>query len=199
MWFLRVNKIKTIEYHIKKTKIIGFLSTSQSVGLTHFVGMLYSYLKDFHGKRMVWVTYDEAFMEFCRQNTKKELARDVFFGLSYQEMVALKDMEMDYILVDYGHELSRFREDFLRSDIRVLMGSLSLWQRNPFLLYLSHEQSSILHSMQVFYHFGEQNTAKTLRRKLCPQLKHVPFCVDPFYLKKETVKEMATWDGIWEI
>ncbi len=199
MWFLRKKKIYRAEPESAKPKVIGLISTSKSTGLTHFAFMLYCYLKDFHRKKVAFITYDEDIIAFSRHSEDENVQRDVYYHLSYSEIMSFKELEIHYILVDFGCQLPEFREDFLRSDIRFLMGSLSLWQRESFLNYLFHENGQVLRGLHLIYHFGESRSAARIQKITGFLPKRVPDCETPFYLTRDSVKELLAFDEVLEL
>lgn len=184
----------------RKTIKIGILGTHSGVGVTHTAIMLCQYLS--RNKR-----YTSVYLEVNKSNEigylygaelgiesiaisqePFEIRKTIFYNnLTLDELVTLYNQEYEYYILDLGVDHVNNQEEFLRCDIKILVGSLTEWKRHYTFKCINHNRQ--LPGFEHWIHlmvFGQVKDIKIACSEWGIRAYGIGYEPDPFVLNRNT-------------
>lgn len=178
--------------------VIGLMGTHKGVGVTHTGIMIANYLSK-------WKRYKTAYLEMSGEDDIKYLwhayengemsstKRDFqiyhttyYKNVREQDLIKILNEDYKYFIMDFGAEFSKNEIEFLRCDIKLVLGSLAEWKRH-FLFHFIQNKSLLPGFSQCKYLivFGQDKDIRIASRELHVHLDAIGYTPDPFLLDKE--------------
>lgn len=106
----------------------------------------------------------------------------------------LNHAEEIYIL-DMGADYRNNRLEFLRCDVKILVGSMCLWKRNDLLERLGElsKEANMKQWLHCLIQFGEKEDKKEIRKKYQIAVQNMPYMRSPYDPNKEVTDIFARW------
>lgn len=195
--------VKRIE-KIKKTKtrvVIGLIGTHRGVGVTHVGIMLSQYISEELSGKTAFLecnkNNDFRYIQMAYEDIKEPNLKKMFmiYNVTYymnvrvHELTELLNQDFEYIVLDLGSDFQVNKEEFLRSDIKFVIGSLIEWKRDRFMEFLESNQK--LHRGEQWKYlvvFGLAKEIRQLKKRWNYNINSIPFEADPFILSKNSIK-----------
>lgn len=194
--------LRSILKRKEKTIIIGVMGTHPGVGVTHTAIMLCQYLSK---EKYV----ETAYLEMNQRNEINYLhgaklgvengtvVEDLFDienitfykNVTSERFITLYNQKYMYCILDLGSDFSQNQEEFLRCDIKILVGSLAEWKR-PYTFQCIYAKRH-LPGFEYWLHlivFGQRKDMKIASSELGIRMNGIGYEPDPFLLKGENKK-----------
>lgn len=185
---------KTVE-RPKNRYVIGVAQSEPGVGATHFVIAFANYLTHVEKKKTAVVSFagKGAYrdMELRCLGTEKggyTLAEiDFYYGYNSGRLAEeLYPRDYSIMIIDFSRELGEAYQDFLRSDCRMVIGSLEMWREAAYDRFLQQlKDMSSIHSYLA--PFASKAQRKRMQRKYGIDVEPIPFEPDVFLLRRENL------------
>ncbi len=181
----------------KVREVIGLIGTRAGMGVTYTAMMLAFYLGNELGRRTAliecnhhkdldliqtvyeWSTEKSAY--FCFHNIS------FFKNMSTERIADILGEDYEYIIIDFGSELSESREEFLRCSLKAVVTGRSEW--DILKLYSFLDRYETLRSSETWNYLIPQANDKMVTR-LVKETRHriwaVPFTQEPTRLNSNT-------------
>lgn len=170
--------------------MIGILGQEAGLGVTHLSVALANYT----AKRLKAKT---ALVEVEERNALASLAEnkaeEAFYldGVVYFPSVLTRklgfvySMDFEYMILDLGRDSQWAREELMRCDGRLIVGSLCPWRKAEYYEYMKRLQEYAgKPDMYTFLAlFEDKIEIKKCRRTNKVQVQSIPFIADPFHAK----------------
>lgn len=172
--------------------IIGILGQEPGLGVTHLSISLASYAAK-------WLNARTALVEWEARNTLAALSpkeREEAFevgGVTYfpsipaKELGLIYSMDFEYIILDLGSDSQKAREELMRCNGRLIVGSLCPWRKARYYDYIRRlqEHTGMTDMFTFLALFEDKIEIKRCRRTYKAQVQSIPFIANPFHIKKE--------------
>lgn len=185
----------------KTSVVIGLIGTHKGVGVTHTGIMLSNYISekingktaflecnennDFRYLQMAYESLDES------ELTKRFNIYNVTYYMNVRddEVTEILNEDYEYFILDLGTEFQASKKEFLRSDIKLIIGSLTEWKREYLMSFFkSTNYYHLFEKWKYLIVFGHVEEIKELRKQWDYSIYPVPFEPDPFVLSKNSLK-----------
>lgn len=178
----------------------------RAVGTTHFCIWLANYEDSVKRKKTAlieWNTHDDfsKIQKLCiatpTPSTSYRIFNvDYFKNAGPSDLLLCLKMGYEKIIIDFAL-IEESKTDFLRCDVKIVIGSLSEWKFDMFREYLRGE-SNIDQSWKYLVAFGDETTRKQLQKAMKISLLRIPFSVDAFSIDAKSILwfEQLTSDNI---
>lgn len=185
----------------KSKTIIGIIGTHQGVGVTHTSIMLANYFRGVLGYKTALLEmnmhHDMECIERMYEEDIEYLTEEPFQirKVMYYKCVKERDLadifneDFDFYICDYGFDLKRGRNEFLRCDRKIVVGSLADWKREK--LYNFADKWNGVKGLKTWNYlavFGEEKQAAMVRKLLKIPLKIMPYNPNPYILLDEVIQ-----------
>lgn len=150
----KIRFTRKTEKNPKAAEIIGIAGSSRGVGVTHFSIMTANYLYGVKNRRTVVLEWNDSgdfqrIEEICCKNPVPKPTSETFniLEVSYvkragkTELLKCINQEYDAIVIDFGSDFKKIREEFLRCNRKILIGSFSEWKIGAFIALISGKKS----------------------------------------------------------
>ena len=164
--------------------------------MTHFCVMAANYLTAVAGERAAVLEWNESGamerMELvCTGKVRPEkpfqvLGTDYYKAAGARELASCLD-RYRYVLVDFGVIGDRNRDEFLRCERRVLIGSFCEWQPGAFWEYVRQGKRAD-RSWECAAAFGSGETRREVSRGLRVPVLEIPLSADAFTVTPVTLE-----------
>lgn len=188
----RLDKFDKLEGKI----VIGVIGTHKGVGVTHISILLANYFSKWMGKQTAYVEYG-AQNEIVHLEEEYESNMDRHFklhGVTYYKNVHDKDigtiMGSNYqcIIVDLGTDFNKGKNEFLRSDKKVIVGSKSQWKKHEIVNFLNGVHEVKERNWTYILPFAKEKEISALRKEYDEPFYSFPFEPSPFVISAKTVE-----------
>lgn len=177
--------------------VIGLIGTHRSVGVTHTGIMIANYLSK-------WKGFRTAYLEMNDEDDMKHLwyayeHRDSFSKKEFQiyhttyyrnvrepDLIKILNEDYEYFIMDFGADFSKNESEFLRCDIKLVIGSLTEWKRHFLAQFIENRLllPGFAHCRYLIV-FGQGKDMRMASRELHVHLDSIGYAPDPFLLNKE--------------
>lgn len=169
------------------------MSAGQKTGATHLTIWLANLLCSAYGKRVAvleWNVHGD-FVIMEKVCTGKVAGKKPFrvLNVDYYKAAGIKEWELcmqqpyEHILVDYGEADQEILYECGRCEKRILLGSLTEWQQDAYLVQLQKEKER-KRGLSFAVTFGSEETRENIERKFQISLKRIPVSVDAFTITR---------------
>lgn len=204
-------------YETKAHSTIGFLACDSGVGVTQLAIALCSYCVSKKQKRAAYlelherneiarVLPDADFSAILNRHAKARakasslpgttMQEPLFFSLrgvdyyphvSYRDVPLLLNRDYDYLIMDLGCMEEADLSEFLRCDIKFILGSLApwkIWKYEKFLKRLNHSVN-LGEGCNYLVQMGTSHDISRFSKANHIAVREVPFIKDPFRIEKQ--------------
>lgn len=185
----------------KQTVLIGVIGTGEHVGTTHFCIMLSVFMSVVKGKKVAYAEMNDSGCLRQATETFGDKIKKIFsiYDMTEADIPTLLLKEYDYIIVDFGKTFDLNRENFLRCNRKIAVGSLSWWKFQEYVLFMVKTAKERTRRSWAYLCVNPvKHTVKYIRKNfdVCPTA--VPCEPDPLKLTKESLNflEQFTKDNL---
>lgn len=146
-----------------------------------------------------WLHAQTALVEFGDRDTLGRLSSagdresfaingvDYFPAASTRDIGVIFNMGYEYIIIDLGRDSRSAREELLRCNGKLIVGSLCPWRRASYYEFIGRIQKNMgeLDLYTFLALFEDKIEIKRCRRTFKVQAKSIPFIADPFCIKEQ--------------
>lgn len=180
----------------KTRKIIGLVGTHHGTGVTHTGLLLAFYLGEELGKRTALLECNGhgdmgLIREAYQWNSEAEEGFAYHRISCYQEvvpgqLVRLLGGDYEYVLLDFGTDLMKNREELLRCSIRIAVGGPSAWDLQKLGCFMeSLDDIGGRDSWLYFIPRGRKEMIQKLQKKMKQRIWEVPESPDPTRISRD--------------
>lgn len=170
------------------------MAQTSGMGATHLAIALANYTAR-------WLKAQTALIEFGEKNTLAQLSNEqgeesfckrgvtYYPAVTSYELGYIYNMNYEYMILDLGADSRKAREELMRCDGKLIIGSLKPWRKANFYNYINNIQKNMgnLEMITFLALFEDKIEIKKCRRTFKVQVKSVPFIADPFCVKEKEV------------
>lgn len=109
---------------------------------------------------------------------------DFYRNIQEEELSLLIAKDYDYVIIDMQYKERMAMKELLRSDIRLVVAGLNLWQAGELKAFLNNEQK-YLYLCSVISHCCNVELAKAIHRQYNVKIKEIPTEPNPFKVSAE--------------
>jgi hypothetical protein len=191
---------KTIKEKRKGKFIVGVCSTHVGAGATYFSMLLLTYLSEWLGLKTTYINFEskEEFSKLKNHFLKdKEMNEDYFLigrttFYSNENLNRLSEIiggHTDCIILDMGHQFLENKNEFLRSDIKIVISSLVIWKRDKLHYFLEHvNHNSVKADWKYVIPFANEKAVKEASSTYKISIYQEPFEPDPFTINSTVIR-----------
>lgn len=180
--------------------LIGITAVHKGAGATHLGLMLTTCISEGFGLKTAYLhcpdNKDIGFLYNFFHNLEGKpkgeafsVANATFYPFVRNEMIAhILAKGYDCVIFDFGNDYSDYREEFLRCDKKIAVGSLAPWKKY-YLEEFIKKAEKVTGSSDWIYavsHTGSKTAAKGAKQ-LHKKLLVLPWKEDPFYLSPDAL------------
>ncbi len=182
---------------IRTREVIGLIGTHHGTGVTHTALMLAFYLGEELGKRTALVECN-GHRDMGLIQEAYEWHRGTGAQFSYHRVtccmeagpdriVQLMGEDYEYILLDFGTDLMKNREELLRCSIRIAVGGQSEWDMRKLGQFIQKlDNIGGDDSWLYFIPRGKERVIQRIQKEIKQKIWAVPEVVDPTRMNHET-------------
>lgn len=176
---------------LKEKISIGIIGTGQGCGATHLAIALANYLQSGLGKKTALIELSgqcdlkNMIQRECR-GKQKLLGVDYFTDIYVGKIPEIMNSGYEAFVLDLGANYDAAREEFLRCDRKIVIGSISPWKvfaYEHFIKNVIASENCELWEFLVLY--ANRKDKKQIQKRYGMHMLSVPWIENPFYLKKE--------------
>lgn len=188
----------------KTPELFGVAGSSSGTGVTFFSILLANYLCGVKNRKTAVLEWNdsgdfERIKKICCQksvlkpgcNTFKILEVSFIEKAGRKELLECINGEFNAIVIDFGSNFERIREEFLRCGRKILLGSLCEWKVADFLEIAVAKKGS-KRGWEFLNIFGDCEAAYEAEKRLKLHIRQVPMVSDAFSITEEV---MAFFEG----
>lgn len=188
----RIDKIDKLEGKI----VISVIGTHKGVGVTHMAILLANYFNKWLNKQTAFIEYGARneiiyLQEEYENNMDRQFKLD---GVTYYKNVHEKDMgnimcgNYQCIILDLGTDLNKGRNEFLRSDKKIIIGSKSQWKKYQLQKFLNEVSEEHKGAFTYILPFAKDKEIRNLIKEYDEIFYSFPFEPSPFAISAKTVE-----------
>ena len=176
---------------LKEKASIGIVGIGTGCGATHLTIALANYMQSALGKKT-------AVIELSGQQELKDLIKkeggkkQKLLGVSYYtdgcgtNVPDIMNSTYEAVILDLGADYMAAREEFLRCDRKIVVGSISPWKVIAYERFLNHiTATENYEAWEFLVLFANMLDKKTIQKRYGMHLLSIPWIENPFYLKQE--------------
>lgn len=190
----RLDKIDKLEGKI----VIGVIGTHKGVGVTHISILLANYFNKWAGKQTAFVEYGaQNEIGYLEENYENGMDKQFkLHGVTYYKNVHDKDMgtimggNYQCIILDLGTDFNKGRNEFLRSDKKIIIGSSSQWKKGEMQKLFQGVHEIKEENWTYILPFAKENEIKVLMKEYDETFYSFPFEPSPFVISAKTVETL---------
>ena len=199
--FLKRRTEKYMKADAKATVVIGIMGIAQGVGTTHLSIMVGNYLANGLGNKVAIVGLgkkdDYASFAPTPMGSRDECENEYFIsnGMKFYKSVSnlqvpiILSKNYDYVIIDIECNNAFGRNQFIKSDKKVVIGSLSRWKVNLYEQFLSDIQNMKEYKECKYVSLTMvKKCAKKIEQDYGIKIEQMPFEDNPFYIKCENLQ-----------
>lgn len=141
------------EGNVSISRIIGVVGTCNGCGSTYIALLIANSLKRLGARKVICVDMSgkEEFAKIGKEDNRGNLGctsfrfKDVTYccGRDSDNLIELFNEDYDHIVIDFGNKSGRHLKEFLRCDIKLVVGLVSPWKAECFGQYLKNNEEII--------------------------------------------------------
>lgn len=179
-------------------KTIGIMGTLQGVGVTYTSILVGVHFSQILGKKTALLEMNDKndFYEIQMMLDGKEESRKEFrYGKLYfyrqvqeEEMGEIMNHNFDCIILDFGSQYKKHRNEFLKCNQKLIICSQTIWRQKYLSEFLAeYENVTEKSTWNYLAVFGKKRIFSVWNKKNV-RLQSIPFVADPFSLNLEIEK-----------
>ncbi len=181
-------------FSIKKLKekvSIGIIGIERGCGATHLTVALANYLHSALGKKTAVIEWPERH-ELKKMIEKEGYQQRKLLGVSYYTDICVGNIpeimnsKYEAFVLDLGADYTATREEFLRCDRKIVVGSISPWRAFAYEHFLNNiTATENYEAWEFLVLFANMLDKKKLQKRYGMYLTSIPWIENPFCLKQE--------------
>ncbi len=175
-----------------KEKIsIGILGIEKGCGATHLTIALANYMQSALGKKTAVMELSgqrelQSLMEKEGGKIQKLLGVSYYTDLCGGSIPDIMNSRYEAVILDLGADYETAREEFLRCDRKIVVGSISPWRVFAYERFLNKITSTENYEAWEFLVlFANLLDKKALQKRYGMHMLSIPWIENPFYLQQE--------------
>jgi len=203
--FIGVNMFKGLRRKAIKEKrkgkfIVGVCSTHPNAGATHFSMLLATYLSEWLGLKTAYIDFEDKAglcnleYYFLKNKEPKEsyftVGRVTFYN--YENLYRLSEIiggDTDCVILDMGHHILENMNEFIRSDIKVVLSSLAVWKQDKLHYFLETVNNTYPGTeWKYVIPFVNEKAMKEAGAFYNVDLYQMPYEPDPFMINAAVIR-----------
>lgn len=178
----------------QKDKIsIGIFGVEIGCGATHLAIALANYLQSGLGRKSAVVELSgqnelKALTEREGNEQRELLGVRYFTGICQEQVPEIFNSRYEAFVLDLGTDFVSAREELLRCDRKIVIGSISPWKVSAYQYFI--EQITMQQHADDWEYlclFGDRHDARKIQKRYGIHMLVVPFLENPFYLKRQDI------------
>lgn len=182
-------KRKKIE---RKPRIISIMGVCEGCGVTHTCVAIANYLVNVKGKRvaLVELTSKKSLGYFAENGQRMDPLGGFFVkGICIYcgEEISLANILLqgyDYVILDMGSEIRNFLEEFLRSDLGIVVTNMSDWKKHMTYTFLSNFSEASANTIYLNV-FGKDRKVRTSIEEIGKGYIQFPYELKPLCISSK--------------
>ncbi len=176
---------------LKEKISIGIVGIGLGCGATHLTIALANYLQSGLGKKTAVIELSgrqdlKNMMQKEGKGKQKLLNVQYFTDICVGKVPEIMNSGYEVFLLDLGGDYCAAREEFLRCDRKIVIGSISPWRAFAYEHFIENVIASENYQMWEFLVlFANILDKKQIQKRYGMHMLSVPWIENPFYLKKE--------------
>lgn len=176
---------------LKEKVSIGIVGIGSGCGVTHLTIALANYMHSGLGRRT-------AIIELSGKNELETMIRKegnknqnlvgihYFTDIGVGKIPEIMNSRYEVFVLDLGADYVAAREEFLRCDRKIVVGSISPWRVSAYEHFLKKVmESENITAWEFLILFANLSDKKRIQKRYGMQMISIPRIENPFYLKKE--------------
>ncbi len=176
---------------LKEKVSIGIVGIGTGCGVTHLTIALANYMHSGLGRRT-------AIIELSGKNELETMIRKegnknqnlvgihYFTDIGVGKIPEIMNSRYEVFVLDLGADYVAAREEFLRCDRKIVVGSISPWRVSAYEHFLKKVmESENITAWEFLILFANLSDKKRIQKRYGMQMISIPRIENPFYLKKE--------------
>ncbi len=180
-------------------KMIGLIGTHSGVGVTHTGLLIAGFLGNVLGRKTALVEMnthkdfeqiEEAYYGKGEMTSRLFKMKHVFYykNVKQWETTDILNEDYEYIIFDFGSDMKKSQDEFLRCDKKIVISSLSDWKRKYLVQFIQSNQDIKGYSSWMYlFIFGQKRDLLDLKREVKVRAKLMGYEPVPYMLSKETI------------
>lgn len=175
---------------------IGITGVQKGVGVTHISIMLGNYIRSKHNKNVAILEMNqtgafEELKEYYSNRHKNEQRFDTFSvaEVTYYNKVEKEMLGMiynrckDYVILDFGEIKEECIKEFLKCNIKIVVGNLNPWNRTKLVSYMEYFIArDFLGKIKYISRFITNDEIRHIKNIYKTNIYALPFEPDPFLI-----------------
>jgi hypothetical protein len=175
---------------------IGIMGTQRGVGVTHLAIMLGNYINAKLNKSVAILELNHtlAFEELRGGYVDKHQENHGFSSFSISGVTYYHEVEkdllgmiysqkLDYLVIDYGETEIGHTQEFLKCNIKIVVGNLNPWNSSRLVWYMeSFIAMDYMEKIKYVTKFGTYGDVRQIRNIYKTNISAAPFEPDPFLI-----------------
>lgn len=176
---------------LKEKFSIGMIGIGMGCGTTHLTIALANYLQSALGRRTAVIElsgkHDLKDMIRKEGDQRQKLAGVHYFtDISVGNIPEIMNSRYEVFVLDLGADYTASREEFLRCDRKIVIGSVSPWRVSAYEHFIKNViASENYETWEFLVLFANILDKKKIQKRYGMHMISVPWIENPFYLKKE--------------
>ncbi|HKL79741.1 MAG TPA: hypothetical protein VJ888_04815 [Mobilitalea sp.] len=179
-------------------KVIGLIGAHQGAGVTYTGIMLAFYMAEEMGRKTALLecnnSHDLDLFENAYEWSSEDTSTYSFGGItcfksvSDYQIAEILSENYDCIILDFGSDLMRNREEFLRCTTKLVIGGHAWWNRQKTIRFIGTIKS--IRGNDTWHYlipFAGRRELSSMKKELGRPFNAVPYETDPTRLSKETI------------
>lgn len=184
---------------IKVSRTIGIIAAHPGVGVTYTAFMIALYLSEKLGEETAFLEYN-SHNDFQGIQNAYAWSSEEAGSFSFHQLTCFKEvmhkqygtiLNLNYenVVLDFGVGVNTSLDEFLRCNIKIIVGGLAPWNQEKLLEFVSGSED-IVKNKSIIYIIPSCNkcASKRLSRMLYGQVYEIPYEREPTMLSKKTCK-----------
>ncbi len=187
-------KCKNITGH--NTMTIGIIGISHGVGTTHLAIMLAVFLSVVYGQKGIVAELNDS--DSLRQagiilnnlfpKNNKLIKMISIRPSDIEQLSQVLSAGHDFVIIDFGCDYESARNQFLMCNMKIVVGSLSLWKLGDYVGFMvQREKDGVAKGWEYLASSGPAEAVGYLKKQFKINVSLIPCETDPFSLHEESL------------
>lgn len=180
--------------------VIGLIGTHKGVGVTHLGIMLSNYLSKHKGFRVAYLemnreddikyllyALEEDMDKLCEANHFSIFNTTYYKNVRDPELIEILNEDYEYFILDFGTDFNKNKNELLRCDVKLVIGSLTEWKRKYLVQFIDNKRElPSFSNWKYLIVFGQRKDLRIASSEFHIKLNQIGYEPDPFLLSKES-------------
>lgn len=180
--------------------VIGLIGTHKGVGVTHLGIMLSNYLSKHKGFRVAYLemnmeddikyllyAFESDMDKLCEVNQFSIFNTTYYKNVRDPELIKILNEDYEYFILDFGTDFNKNKNELLRCDVKLVIGSLTEWKRQYLVQFIDNKRElPSFSNWKYLIVFGQRKDLIIASSEFHIKLNRIGYEPDPFLLSKES-------------